>query len=272
MVEKNKNIIGLCGRQRSGKTMLGEYLVENKGYKRVYIAQALKELCSEILGMSIDEMNSKKNEPIDFKLTDDHAHLISDRCQISLNEVKRKFEGIHNTITSVRHALQFIGTDLIRVYHPNWHIETMLASMKPNEKYVIDDVRFPNEAQILQQYGVTFIFIIRPILTNISHHASEESLRWQDINNIIINNQDKDYAIKQLNDIIEMQKNDIAEEFLAKYHSSSHGTYHNKCRVQIINDNDPIKIDVWDNTTGYIIGQFNSIDNPLEFEDLKFIL
>lgn len=271
MIREEKNIIGLCGRQSSGKTMLAQYLVENMGYKRIYVAQALKELCSKLLGMSIDEMNKKKNVETEYLLTEDHAKYISDETQIPFDVVIEELKKINNTLHTTRQAFQFIGTDLIRKYNPNWHIEKMLATMKPNEKYVVDDVRFPNEVQALQYHGSTLIFIVRPISTNINHHKSEESINWHEFDNLIINNQPKQHVINQLVNIIENGSNEYADKYVNGYKTNPF-VFGSNITVKITKADDPMELTVFDKSIGWILGEFNAIDNPLEIEDFKFKL
>lgn len=218
MITQDKRIIALCGRAYSGKTMLANYLVEQYGYKRVYVAQALKELCARLLNLSIEKMNKLKTVEKDFILNDDSAKLISEVAHIDYDDVCKELEAINYTIKSTRHAFQFIGTDLIRKYNPNWHIETMLSTMNSTDKYVVDDVRFPNEVQALQFNGCMLIFVVRPILDNVSHHRSEESLKWDDFENLIINNKEIDFAKLQLNALLNTQTNKYAEDILSKYY------------------------------------------------------
>ena len=57
------------------------------------------------------------------------------------------------------------------------------------ENFIIDDVRFPNEAEFVKNKKGTVWFVIRAKTDNISNHISETSLKWTDFkNNIIINN------------------------------------------------------------------------------------
>lgn len=268
MITEDKRIIGLCGRASSGKTMLANYLTEKHGYKRVYVAQALKELCAKIYGLTIDELNQLKNVQKDFKLNETHAKLISDTTNIDYENVCKELEKINYTLTSTRHAFQFVGTDLIRNYNPNWHIETMLSTMNSTDKYVVDDVRFPNEVQALQYTGSMLIFVIRPSLENVSHHKSEESIRWDDFNNLIINNSSKEQAIIQLDSLLLTQDNAYANEYLDKYHPHW-GLDKSSNKIEIESEN-PAVINLIDRTVGWIIATYDGNNNPLEIEDFKF--
>ena len=90
---------------------------------------------------------------------------------------------------TVRQLLQFIGTDLIRKYNTNWHVNRIRKMIDKNKNYVFDDVRFKNELNLVKELGGECWFIIRPIINNVSNHESETSLTWRDFGNkIIINN------------------------------------------------------------------------------------
>lgn len=188
-----KNIIGFSGRMRSGKGVLAD-ICEKQGYKKLYFALPLKEMCAKFLNVTIDELNRLKNEkiPINISLDDKSVDFFSNETDIPKEIVTKIFN--QKTIHDVRELIQFIGTDLIRSFNMNWHVNKIRQMIKPNEKYVIEDVRFPNEKQMIEDIGGDTWFVIRPKLDNISHHISEESLKWQDFGDkVIINNKSLDY-------------------------------------------------------------------------------
>ena len=188
-----KNIIGFSGRMRSGKSALAD-ICEKQGYKKLYFALPLKEMCAKFLNVTIDELNRLKNEniPINISLDDKSVDFFSNETDIPKEIVTKIFN--QKTIHDVRELIQFIGTDLIRSFNMNWHVNKIRQMIKPNEKYVIEDVRFPNEKQMIEDIGGDTWFVIRPKLDNISHHISEESLKWKDFGDkVIINNKSLDY-------------------------------------------------------------------------------
>jgi hypothetical protein len=180
-------ILGFCGRMRSGKTELAKVCVE-KGFTKLYFALPLKQLCADILDVSIDELNRLKgdNTDISLQLNDDICKILSEETDIPLDVVKETCLG--KTISTVREMLQFIGTDLIRQYNKDWHVNRIREMINPDINYVIDDVRFPNEKKLIEELGGDCWFIIRPTLDNVSNHESETSLSFNDCwNRIIIN-------------------------------------------------------------------------------------
>ena len=180
-------VIGLCGRLQSGKTELAK-ICEKYGYERIYFALPLKQLCADLLDVSIDELNRAKAEKYEIGVTigEDMCQIISEETEIPLNIVMEKCNGV--VIKDVRHMLQFIGTDLIRKYNTDWHVNRIREMIDINKDYVIDDVRFPNEKAMVEELGGDCWFVIRTTIENVSNHESETSITWNDCwNKVIIN-------------------------------------------------------------------------------------
>ena len=180
-------VIGLAGRMRSGKTELAK-ICENFGYERLYFALPLKRLCADLLDISIEELNKAKAEKYDIGVTigKDMCEILADETGIPIDIVTKTCEGV--VIKDVRHMLQFIGTDLIRKYNTNWHVDRIREIIDKNKNYVLDDVRFPNEKALIEELGGDCWFVTRTTLDNISNHESETSITWNDCwNKIIVN-------------------------------------------------------------------------------------
>ena len=180
-------IISFAGRLKSGKTELAK-ICENYGYKKLYFALPLKQLCADILDISIDELNNLKTNNTDISL-----YLGKDICDILSTETEIPYGDVTSccfdkTIHTVREMLQFIGTDLIRRFNKDWHVNKVREMIDKETNYVIDDVRFPNEKKMIEELGGHCWFITRTTLDNISNHESETSITWQDCwNRLIIN-------------------------------------------------------------------------------------
>ena len=181
-------VIGFAGRLKSGKSELAK-VCESLGYRRLYFAMPLKQLCADILDISVDELNRAKNEgiPIQITIGEDICQILSEETNIPLETTKELCNGKY--IETVRDMLQFIGTDYIRAYNSDWHVNKIREMIDVNCDYVIDDVRFKNEKALIDELGGDCWFVVRPILDNVSNHESETSLTWHDCwNRIIINN------------------------------------------------------------------------------------
>lgn len=264
-------LIGLCGRQYSGKSLLAKYLVENKGYTRIYIAQSLKELCSELFNLSIEEMDKLKMEQKDYVFGEKEFKIISEKVDIPYDAVVSTFKDINNTITSVRHAYQFIGSELIRKFNPDWHVNTMINKMNPDSKYVVDDVRFPNESSAITKMGGILIYIVRPQLTGVSHHMSEESLDWVNFENLIVNNLYEEHAITQLLEILEEGKNEYASKLLRK-HRQTFTTIGRNRRITVDKEECPAHVTIYDCTLGWVTDTYDGVNNPFAIEEIKRLI
>lgn len=71
-----------------------------------------------------------------------------------------------------RKALQWWGTDHRRAANPDYWVNSLKRSLGP-ESYVIDDVRFENEAQAVLDLGGVVWQVYRPGVTSNDTHASE---------------------------------------------------------------------------------------------------
>ena len=180
-------IISFSGRCRSGKSELAK-ICERYGYQKLYFALPLKQLCASLIDVSIEELNRLKNDNVEISLQlgNDICTILSEETEIPLEEVKKVCYG--KTMHTVREMLQFIGTDLIRKYNTDWHVNRIRQMINKDMNYVIDDVRFPNEKALIEELGGDCWFITRTTLDNISNHESETSITWNDCwNKIIIN-------------------------------------------------------------------------------------
>lgn len=181
-------IIGFAGRMRSGKTELAKICQKN-GYEKLYFALPLKQLCADILDISIDELNRAKNEniPIEITIGKDVCEILSEETNIPIGKTIEICDGKY--LHTVRDMLQFIGTDYIRKYNSDWHVNRIREMIKDNVNYVIDDVRFPNEKRMIEELGGDCWFVTRTTLNNVSNHESETSITWKDcMNKVIVNN------------------------------------------------------------------------------------
>lgn len=185
-MKKNKfrtRIIGFAGRKRSGKSELATFLHEQFGAVIITIASYLKQMCCELLECSYSELSLMKDNGTTFSktVTKKWVDIINNKTNIDKEIIINEIGGI--TFTNVRQMLQVIGTNLIRQHNPNWHIEQMLKeinSFDNNTLIAIDDVRFPNEKEAIEQLGGEVIFIIRTHdCLNVSNHISERSLTWR---------------------------------------------------------------------------------------------
>lgn len=186
------NIIGFCGRKGSGKTELAK-ICEEFGYKRLYFAEPIKRIISSLLSCTIDELNMLKtvNKKYTFGTVD--IAFIAKETDIPIDYLNSKLKNV--VFNNVREIMQYLGTDVIRDYDTDWHVKKVREQIKEGEKYVIDDVRFPNEAAMVNDLGGDLWFVTRPTFEGLSNHESENSISWQEIDSIIVNDKSLDYLL-----------------------------------------------------------------------------
>ena len=195
MIKNKLKIIGFAGRKRSGKTTLAKYLKNEENAIIITIADFLKCLCCDLMNMSYEELNEKKDNGYTFDIVPDNRwfNLIDKRTHIGIDNIKKELQNVH--ITSIRQLLQIIGTDVIRKYNENWHVEKMIEQIQSysgDKLIVIDDVRFPNERDAILRLSGEVFFVLRPNSLTISNHPSETALKWYDFKyeKVIINKYD----------------------------------------------------------------------------------
>lgn len=178
-------IVSFSGRISSGKSELAK-ICQNKGFEKLYFALPLKKLIADLIHVKLEEINGLKNVEKDYKFNKMDYLFLSKETHIPYSTVNEEMSKVE--LKTVRQLLQFIGTDLIRKYNTNWHVNKIREMIDPSRDYVIDDVRFKNELNLIRELGGDAWFIIRPTIDNVSNHESETSLTWRDFGNKIIIN------------------------------------------------------------------------------------
>jgi hypothetical protein len=89
---------------------------------------------------------------------------------------------------SVRHMLQTLGTEYGRqCLHPNVWLICWQKQAQRHSLVVADDVRFPNEAELVRSMGGEMWLVRRPDTERVTEHASEGSLDDFDFDHVIEN-------------------------------------------------------------------------------------
>ncbi len=143
------NLIGITGHAQNGKTTCAERLIE-MGWHRVPFASILKEM----LGV----------------MCVPHANLYGSEKEEALEMLCGK---------SARYAMQTLGTELGRtligqeIWVNSWKARVG-PMLQTGTMVVVDDVRFPNEVEVIQDMGG---FIIRVIRSDSSHDVHESEVQ-----------------------------------------------------------------------------------------------
>lgn len=156
-------IIGLTGLPRSGKDTAASHLVCDLGYERRAFATPLKAAAAILLDRPLCEMDGAGGF--------DREALLPEWG------------------FSTRWFLQRFGTECMRnQIDQDFWIKRMRVSMVPEGRYVITDVRFQNEADLIRELGGQIIEIMRPGLVK-SKHVSDSGVKsdWHAWNGSSIN-------------------------------------------------------------------------------------
>lgn len=156
---ENILVIALVGKAQSGKTTSAKYLVEKHGYKRLRIADRLKSMLYA-LGLTEREIDGDLKECV--------SSVLCGRTP--------------------RHAMITLGTEWGRdmIHKDVWvralDRELTVLINQGITKFVIDDVRFSNEAKYFNNlkkrtgYKVVIVRVMREGLVNDSKHVSETEM------------------------------------------------------------------------------------------------
>lgn len=130
-------IVGLVGFIGSGKGSVADISVNKHGYIKESFANSVKDAVSSVFGWERNLLEGDTPESRVWRETDDawwSEHL------------KRPF--------SPRLALQLMGTESGRnVFHRDVWVLSLLKRVHPQKNYVIADVRFPNEIDMIKKMG-----------------------------------------------------------------------------------------------------------------------
>ncbi len=164
-------VIGLIGFAQVGKDTFAQALVE-EGYQRRAFADALRSVLYGLNPM-VDCFDVQKHHAVPKvnrvwsvqKLVDKHGWEFA------------KAEGPPWSEYTVRKYLQRLGTEGGReVLGDNVWVDAVLDHLVPGQRYVVTDVRFPNEVEAVAKAGGILIRITRPGYGPVNDHISEHAL------------------------------------------------------------------------------------------------
>jgi hypothetical protein len=160
---------------QSGKTTVANALAA-QGYARVPFAVPLKAMVAQFLqGLGYREDEAQRLVYID------------------------KASTIPQLGITVRHLLQTLGTEWGRTcVAPDVWLKCWAASVTRYPFVVADDVRFPNEAQLIKDMGGQLWLIERPGLADATGHASEGGLTGWEFDRVIVNDGTVEGLIRDL--------------------------------------------------------------------------
>jgi hypothetical protein len=173
-------IIGLTGYAQSGKDTVAKTLIEKFGFTRLAFADSIRDFLYEV-------------DPIVGYVANEPVFLSKVVDRDGWDEAKKNPE--------VRRLLQRIGVAARNQWSKDFWVSQVLKKMYPagpNKKYVITDVRFPNEAEALRVLKGQIWRVTRPGISAVNSHVSESALDNYKFDQVFVN----DAGLKDLEDMI----------------------------------------------------------------------
>jgi hypothetical protein len=138
-------IIGVTGYAQHGKDSLGQLLVDEFEYTRVGFADALKTMALRLNPVTTTRWYVTDVEVVRLQAEVDDGGWES---------AKKNPE--------VRRILQVLGTECVRdIIGPDAWVAALHRSLDPTKRYVITDVRFPNEADFIRRMDGLVVRVTR---------------------------------------------------------------------------------------------------------------
>jgi hypothetical protein len=161
-------IIGIVGFAGSGKGTVADILVDQHDFIKISFADAVKDATSAIFGWPRRLLEGDTNDSRQFRETDDDFWSA---------RIGRDF--------TPRLAMQLMGTEAGReVFHQNLWIDVVERKIKyrraqeVQDRFVIPDVRFPNEIEAIRRWGGFVVRILRgkePEWYEVAERANREN-------------------------------------------------------------------------------------------------
>ena len=162
-------IIGVSGYARSGKDTIAEILIMNYGFKRLAFADNIRKavlVLNPILsnGRHVSEMVNE----FGWEVTKANPEM--------------------------RRLLQVFGTEVGRtMFGENFWVDQVFRQIENEDKsgnFIITDVRYPNEADLIRKYGGEIWRVSRDGVKPINGHSSEFAMDYYEFDRVITNDSD----------------------------------------------------------------------------------
>jgi len=161
-------IIGLSGYAQSGKDTVAQLLCLNYGYERMAFADPMREALYRLNPSIVVDDTDYYDKPLQT-LVDEQGW----------DAIKQN--------PDVRALLQRMGTEVGRaMFGDNFWVQYAMDNLK-QEKVVFADVRFPNEAKEIIQYGGQVWRVNRKGHNPVNDHPSEHAMDNFMFKHVIIN-------------------------------------------------------------------------------------
>lgn len=175
-------IIGVSGYARSGKDEVAKILMRSYDYRRGAFADPIREFVLRVNPLLPNGL--------------DVQHLVK---VIGWEGAKAQPE--------CRRILQEIGTVARQMFGENFWVDQLWKTVQPNEKIVITDVRFKNEADFIKSQGGEVWRVHRPGVGPVNNHISERDLDNYNFDVVIRNESSLEALEAVVNEVMRADKN-----------------------------------------------------------------
>jgi hypothetical protein len=164
-ITPNYNLIGLTGYAQSGKDTVASILVEKYGYTRIAFADKIRDFLYGINPMVACSPTGYLQDLVNL---------------VGWDNAKQE--------PQVRRLLQDLGISARELLDENIWITTALGKVDKDDRVVVTDVRFKNEAMMIKLMGGQLWRVKRVGFGPVNEHVSESELDGYKVNQIFVNN------------------------------------------------------------------------------------
>lgn len=219
-------LIGISGKAGAGKDEVAKMLqhllhrpdvsyetfktlIHYREYQIKKFADKLKDIVCLILNCTREQLEDREFKGKELgeewwywymKLDGGYGTVMLNYLSTSKKELDN-YEGLTLIKPTPRLLLQLLGTECGRnIIHPNIWVNSLFADFTVDSKWIISDLRFPNEFDAIKERGGIIIRVNRKGFENTGNHESETAL----------DNHVFDYTIEN-NSSLEQLKRDVRE-------------------------------------------------------------
>jgi hypothetical protein len=146
-------VIGLSGYARTGKDTVAQALVQKHGFIRVGFAEPLYALMLRL-----------------------DPYITSAGTRLSTVVGQYGWERAKDTFPELRRLMQEHGDGARELLDPDVWVRALTLRLDPSGKYVIADMRYPNEKAAVERLGGRTVRVHRPGYGPTNDHISETAL------------------------------------------------------------------------------------------------
>lgn len=182
-------IIGLAGYAGTGKDTVARIMqyINAGDTSGITLQQVLKE--EDTHGWWLEAKSGWRTKSYAHKLKMTASLLTGiPAYKFNSQDFKKSNLGVEWGFMSVREFLQRLGTDAIRKgLHESTWVNALWSDFGPTDKWIITDVRFPDEAQAVKDRGGLMYRVTRSNVGAVNNHSSELALDHWKFDGIIKN-------------------------------------------------------------------------------------